>query len=51
MKKITLAADWTDPKGKAHKADSTVEVDELVGRELILLGLAREADTKATKEG
>ena len=44
--KITLAREWTDPSGKPHKADSTITVPELTGRELILIGAARAADTE-----
>ncbi len=43
--KITMAREWTDPSGKSHKPDSTITVPEVSGRELILLGVARAADT------
>lgn len=44
--KITLAREWTDANGKSHKPDATLTVPELTGRELILLGAARAADTE-----
>lgn len=44
--KITLAREWTDANGKAHKPDTTLTVPELTGRELVLLGTARAADTE-----
>jgi hypothetical protein len=44
--KITLAREWTDPSGKSHKPDTTLSVSVLTGRELILLGTARAADTE-----
>jgi len=44
--KITLAREWTDANGKAHKPDTTITVPVTVGRELILLGAARAADTE-----
>jgi hypothetical protein len=44
--KITLAREWTDAAGKSHKPDTTLTVPELTGRELILLGAARAADTE-----
>lgn len=44
--KITLAREWTDPSGKSHKPDTTITVPEFSGRELILLGAARAAETE-----
>jgi len=44
--RITLAREWTDPSGKSHNPDTTVTVSEVSGRELILLGTARAADTE-----
>jgi hypothetical protein len=44
--KITLAREWTDANGKSHKPDTTLTVPELTGRELILVGAARAADTE-----
>ena len=44
--RITLAREWTDANGKSHKADSTLTVPELTGRELVLVGAARAADTE-----
>lgn len=45
--KVTLAREWTDPKGKAHKADTTVDVDEVTGRDLLFQGVAREEGVKS----
>lgn len=47
--KVTLAYPWSDDQGKTHKADTTVTVDDTVGRSLIHDGKARLADDK-TKE-
>jgi hypothetical protein len=44
--KITLAREWTDANGKSHKPDTTLTVPDLTGRELILVGAARAADTE-----
>ena len=43
--RITLAREWADATGKSHKPDTTVTVPEVSGRELILLGTARAAET------
>lgn len=53
MPNITLAAPWTDAKGKQHAADKTVDVDPVTARELVLKGLARTAEsgTTAAREG
>lgn len=47
--RITLAREWTDANGKSHKADSTITVPDLTGRELILIGAARAADAEKEK--
>lgn len=48
MAKITLAAPWTDAKGKEHAADKTVDTDPDTARELVHNGLARPAEPVAT---
>lgn len=48
MAKITLAAPWTDAKGKDQAADKTVDTDPATARELVLKGLARPAGPVAT---
>lgn len=45
-RKVTLALPWTDPAGKNHKPNSTVEVDRPTANNLVRLGLARRAEDK-----
>jgi hypothetical protein len=48
---ITLAAEWTGPRGGVHKADETLEVPDAEARELLHRGLARRpATTEKNKE-
>lgn len=39
--KVDLAYPWTDDKRKTHQPDSTVEVPDVVGKQLIRDGRAR----------
>jgi hypothetical protein len=47
---VTLAADWTGPRGGVHKADETLEVPDVEARELLIRGLARHPDTTEQKK-
>lgn len=38
---VTLAAQWTGPKGGKHKANETVDMPAVEARELLYRGLAR----------
>ena len=51
--KVTLAYPYTDPEGKAHDADETVELVDDVASSLIADGRARTADTttRSSKKG
>ena len=48
--KVTLAYPWTDEAGKAHKPDTTVDVPDATGAQLLREGRARTPDTKTAKE-
>lgn len=48
---VTLAAEWTGPRGGVHKADETLEVPDAEARELLIRGLARHPEpTDKNKE-
>jgi hypothetical protein len=48
--KVTLATAWTDPKGKVHAADSTVDIERSGdASNLITRGLARLPETKPSR--